>query len=236
MKSTFRGDNQLKEPLFYFFLLFMLFFVFSQVHFLNKALILCDALLVVPIFQCTFLSFSTTGGLIYYQEYLEFKAYNWFGLLFGVSLILSGVYTLCFRNFSSFEVEVVQTTQEPSNSPSVSPPRDHDNLLPPPDAPVVVPPPSENTAPEVPPPASPTSMYRLRSGHRRNGSNMIPVADPLFMPAVAVQGIPFWPDSEVPRAGEDNNDPPAQDMSPGLAEEVIVPGASNAKAQMTLYE
>jgi len=105
MKSTFRGSNQLIEPLFYIVLICMIFFVVSQVHFLNKALILCDALLVVPIFQCTFLTFSVTGGLVYYQEYISFRTKNWIGVSAGVMIILSGIWTL--TRDSAKDVEIV---------------------------------------------------------------------------------------------------------------------------------
>lgn len=246
MKTTFRGDNQLANPIFYLFLGFMFFFVLSQVHFLNKALILCDALLVVPVFQCTFLSFSTLGGLIYYQEYLEFRILNWLGLFFGLFLILSGVYTLCFRSFSSFEVEVVDSPgeQDPDAVPSDSPdPPDHMDIKerpPQPDAAVVLPPAESRDAPPVSPRRSATYRLGVKPEHKRNGSNIIPVGDPFFIPTLSYQGtfsdiMHYWPNDnkENKKNGKtDNHEPGSIPGDDGLH---LVPGVSNSH-QMKLYE
>jgi len=85
--------------IFWFFFFGMLFFIFSQIHFINKALIISDALFVVPVFQCFWISFSTLGGLFYYQEYKTLKFMNYLLFPIGIILILLGVYTLALREF-----------------------------------------------------------------------------------------------------------------------------------------
>jgi len=238
VKTSFRGDNQLVNPIFYVFLCFMLFFVLSQVHFLNQALILCDALLVVPIFQCTFLSFSTTGGLIYYQEYLEFGASNWLGLFFGLSLILFGVYTLCHRSFSSIEVEVVEEQGEQSPADRVPSGNSEDmrDSQPRPDEPVALPP-AESQQDESPASRRPSHL-RLRSGgHQRQSSNLIPVGDPLFIPTLTFKGnfsdiMHCWPDPQTQKKEKSL----AQESGSTGPPKVIVPGCSKSMSNMKLYE
>ena len=60
--SSIRGDNQMIYGLTYVFLLCMFFCVFTQLHFLALGLRFFDALYVVPVFQCFFISVSTLGG------------------------------------------------------------------------------------------------------------------------------------------------------------------------------
>ena len=49
--ATFAGKNQLFNPLTYVFLVCMLISIFTQLHFLAKALAWFDALYVVPVFM-----------------------------------------------------------------------------------------------------------------------------------------------------------------------------------------
>lgn len=66
--SSIRGDNQMIYPLTYVFLLCMFFCVFTQLHFLALGLRFFDALYVVPVFQCFFISVSTLGGAGQWKE------------------------------------------------------------------------------------------------------------------------------------------------------------------------
>lgn len=108
-KTTISGENQLIYPLTYVFLLCMAFFIVFQVHFLNRALIISDALFVVPVYQCFFISFSTLGGLVFYEEYASFSLLNWVFSLVGLIFILIGVRTLASRTFDDLEVQFVST-------------------------------------------------------------------------------------------------------------------------------
>lgn len=116
LRTTIAGDNQLVSPFTYLFLLTMLIFIVFQVHYLNKALIISDAMFVVPVYQCFFIFFSTTGGLIFYQEYSSWKAINWIFSSLGLFIILVGVKTLAMRDFEDLEVQFVSTSNILHNS------------------------------------------------------------------------------------------------------------------------
>jgi len=108
-RTTFSGENQFVLPYIYIFLLTMLTFIVGQVHFLNKALIISDAMIVVPVYQCFFITFSTIGGLIFYQEYAQWSVSNWIFSVLGLLIILIGVRALAMRDFDDIEVQFVST-------------------------------------------------------------------------------------------------------------------------------
>ena len=101
ISTTMQGDNQLFSPFPYIFLISMLFFIFSQIHFLALALAYFDALYCVPIFQCFFILFSTVGGATFFQEFSNFSTMQAIIFPLGVFITLLGVFVLAQRDSSA---------------------------------------------------------------------------------------------------------------------------------------
>jgi hypothetical protein len=87
-------------PLTYVFLACMFISIFSQLHFLAKALQEFDAMYVVPVFQCFFISVSTIAGAAYFGEFSEFDVAQACSFPLGIGLTLFGVYILSSRDMS----------------------------------------------------------------------------------------------------------------------------------------
>lgn len=100
MDVSFRGNNQYDQFLPYLFLPTMLFFIFSQLHWMAVALKNFDALYVVPVFQCFFIIVSTLGGAVFFQEFASFSVLQ--GIMFpiGVVITLIGVWILSQRDMA----------------------------------------------------------------------------------------------------------------------------------------
>jgi len=94
---SLRGDNQMIYGLTYVFLACMLFCVACQLHFLAVGLSFYDAMLVVPIFQCFFISVSTLGGAAYFKEFGSFTTIQCIMFPLGFLATLIGVYILSSR-------------------------------------------------------------------------------------------------------------------------------------------
>ena len=101
ISTTFQGDNQLLSVFPYIFLVCMLAFVFSQLHFLALALTHFDALYCVPIFQCFFILTSTIGGAAFFEEFASFTTLQAIMFPIGIATTLSGVFLLAQRDSSS---------------------------------------------------------------------------------------------------------------------------------------
>ena len=101
ISTTMQGDNQLFSPFPYLFLLSMLFFIFSQIHFLALALAYFDALYCVPIFQCFFILISTVGGATFFQEFSNFDTTQAIMFPLGIVVTLVGVFLLAQRDSSA---------------------------------------------------------------------------------------------------------------------------------------
>ena len=101
ISTTLQGDNQLFSPFPYVFLVSMLFFIFSQIHFLALALAYFDALYCVPIFQCFFILISTVGGATFFQEFSNFSTVQAIIFPLGILVTLVGVFLLAQRDSSA---------------------------------------------------------------------------------------------------------------------------------------
>lgn len=74
LKSSMHGDQQFHEPAPYITLFLVLLLGGSQIHFLNVGLRRFDQLLIVPVFIISITIFSSTIGLIFFQEYNSFTS------------------------------------------------------------------------------------------------------------------------------------------------------------------
>eukprot|EP00941_MAST-03F_sp_MAST-3F-sp1_P001895 g1895.t1 len=98
VKSTFRGNNQLIYLSTWLIVFMMVACVFAQLHFLAMALKHFDAVYVVPVFQCFFISGSIVAGAVYYREFEEFSFLQGLMFLIAVGVTLIGVFLLSQRS------------------------------------------------------------------------------------------------------------------------------------------
>ncbi|ETI45111.1 hypothetical protein F441_10177 [Phytophthora nicotianae CJ01A1] len=98
MKTTIEGDNQFVTFGPYAIAFSMLTCVFMQIHWLAHGLQKFDAVFVVPVFQCFFISISIFGGGVYFKEFAKMTplALGMFSL--GAFITISGVVKLAHRD------------------------------------------------------------------------------------------------------------------------------------------
>jgi hypothetical protein len=113
--TTLQGSNQLFNVWFPLCLICMISTVMSQVHFLAVALNFFDALYVVPVFQCFFISVSTIGGASFFGEFSNFSATQGVFFTFGLLMTLGGVMVLSSRKMSRHIVKQTENESEPIN-------------------------------------------------------------------------------------------------------------------------
>jgi hypothetical protein len=97
IKSTARGDNQLVFFGFYAIIAAMVFTIVSQLHWLALALKHADALFVIPVFQCWFITVSIIGGGVYFNELDGMSTGAIAVFMAGLVLLLGGIYLLSQR-------------------------------------------------------------------------------------------------------------------------------------------
>ena len=71
--------------------------VSCQTHYLTTGLAEFDALYIIPVFQCVFITFSIAGGAIYFDELAAFSTVQWIAFLASVALTFFGVHLLSGR-------------------------------------------------------------------------------------------------------------------------------------------
>jgi drug/metabolite transporter (DMT)-like permease len=100
MKTTIEGDNQFVTFGAYAITLSMFACVFLQIHWLAKGLQTFDAVFVVPVFQCFFISVSIFGGGVYFKEFAKMKPLQLAMFSLGAIITISGVVKLAHREMN----------------------------------------------------------------------------------------------------------------------------------------
>lgn len=98
VKTTAEGDSQFGSGVTYVLPLAMFASVFLQIHWLAHGLQLFDAVFVVPVFQCFFISVSILGGGVYFNEFAHMSPLSLGMFFFGAAITISGVYLLAHRD------------------------------------------------------------------------------------------------------------------------------------------
>ncbi|KAG6599736.1 Magnesium transporter NIPA2 [Phytophthora cinnamomi] len=98
MKTTIEGDNQFVTVGAYAITLSMFTCVFMQIHWLAHGLQKFDAVFVVPVFQCFFISVSIFGGGVYFKEFAQMKPLALAMFTVGAIITISGVVKLAHRD------------------------------------------------------------------------------------------------------------------------------------------
>ncbi|CEG37865.1 hypothetical protein L917_09847 [Plasmopara halstedii] len=98
IKTTFDGDNQFVTFGAYAITLSMFVCVFMQIHWLAHGLQTFDAVFVVPVFQCFFISISIFGGGVYFKEFAKMSSLALGMFSLGSVITISGVVKLAHRD------------------------------------------------------------------------------------------------------------------------------------------
>ncbi|GLE03303.1 hypothetical protein PINS_up012193 [Pythium insidiosum] len=100
IKTTASGSNQFATFGTYAITLSMFTCVFLQIHWLAHGLQSFDAVFIVPVFQCFFISVSIFGGGVYFKEFSSMSALALGMFFFGAGVTLSGVFLLSQREMN----------------------------------------------------------------------------------------------------------------------------------------
>lgn len=101
IKKTFQGDNQFANWQTYIIILCMFFTIFNQLHWLANGLRLFDAVLIIPVFQCFFITGGVIGGGVFFDELQGLKASMKVLFFLGVLITIAGVVLLSQRDQNS---------------------------------------------------------------------------------------------------------------------------------------
>ncbi|EQC32171.1 hypothetical protein SDRG_10365 [Saprolegnia diclina VS20] len=103
-KSTLAGDNQFTTFGTYAIAFLMLLCVLLQIHWLAQGLETSDAVFVIPIFQCFFISVSILGGAVYFNEFATMSVLQLAMFFLGVTITLGGVLVLSKREMNALSL------------------------------------------------------------------------------------------------------------------------------------
>ncbi|TYZ66737.1 hypothetical protein PybrP1_005649 [[Pythium] brassicae (nom. inval.)] len=101
IKTTAEGTNQFLKVGTYMITLSMFACIFLQIHWLAFGLQFFDAVFIVPVFQCFFISVSIFGGGVYFKEFSKMSALALGMFFFGAAITLSGVFLLSRREMNT---------------------------------------------------------------------------------------------------------------------------------------
>ena len=97
IKKSIEGESQFTSYETYLIIVAMFVCVFTQLHFLAVGLKDFDATLIVPVFQCFFITCGIVAGGVFFDEFSYLKDWELGTFAGGVSLTLFGVYLLAQR-------------------------------------------------------------------------------------------------------------------------------------------
>ncbi|OQR84458.1 hypothetical protein ACHHYP_13357 [Achlya hypogyna] len=104
LKSSFQGQNQFTTFGTYGIAISMLVCILLQIHWLAQGLEFFDAVFVIPIFQCFFISISILGGAVYFMEFAAMNVLDLVMFFVGVAITLSGVLILSKREMNALSL------------------------------------------------------------------------------------------------------------------------------------
>ncbi|OQR81596.1 hypothetical protein THRCLA_11587 [Thraustotheca clavata] len=100
LKSTIQGKNQFTTFGTYLIAILMVVCIFLQIHWLAQGLEFFDAVFIIPVFQCFFISISIVGGAIYFSEFALMDTLQLLMFFVGVAITLGGVLVLSQRQMN----------------------------------------------------------------------------------------------------------------------------------------
>jgi hypothetical protein len=97
LQVTWHGVNQFHYVLTYAILAAMLVSIVVQTHVLSLGLKRFDALYIIPVFTCFYITFSVIGGGVYFQEFHQFTLAQWIIFPIGVLTTITGALIMSRR-------------------------------------------------------------------------------------------------------------------------------------------
>ncbi|KDO16746.1 hypothetical protein SPRG_17766 [Saprolegnia parasitica CBS 223.65] len=105
IKQTFAGDNQFNHVLSFVILAALAVTITTQTHVLAMGLKHFDALYIVPVFTCFFITFSVLGGAVYFEEFKSYSLAQAICFPIGVFVTIYGITILAKRDMRSPSVK-----------------------------------------------------------------------------------------------------------------------------------
>ena len=118
LKLTISGNNQIWNPLAWFFVISVCVCIITQMNYLNKALDIFNTSLVTPIYYVMFTSFTIVASAILFQEWYDVSGVDAANAIMGFLTIICGVFLLhAFKDLKFTLDDLIKLTRQ-NNEPS----------------------------------------------------------------------------------------------------------------------
>lgn len=113
LKLTISGNNQLWNPLAWFFIISVAGCIMTQMNYLNKALDIFNTSLVTPIYYVMFTSFTIVASAILFQEWYDVSGVDAANAIMGFFTIICGVFLLhAFKDLEFTIKDLIKLTRQ----------------------------------------------------------------------------------------------------------------------------
>ena len=112
MKTTFSGQNQFTSFQPFLIIIILLITAFTQVYCMNSALKVADATIVVPVFFAFYSVLALLNACVYYNQWSKFDVKDYVLILFGIVVLVIGVYFISASQATSQRQQ--QQQQQPA--------------------------------------------------------------------------------------------------------------------------
>ena len=117
LKLTISGNNQIWNPLAWFFVVSVCVCIVTQMNYLNKALDIFNTSLVTPIYYVMFTSFTIVASAILFQEWYDVSGVDAANAIMGFLTIICGVFLLhAFKDLKFTLDDLIKLTRQNNNS------------------------------------------------------------------------------------------------------------------------
>ena len=118
LKLTISGNNQIWNPLAWFFVISVCICIITQMNYLNKALDIFNTSIVTPIYYVMFTSFTIVASAILFQEWYDVSEVDAANAIMGFLTIICGVFLLhAFKDLKFTLDDLIKLTRQ-NNEPS----------------------------------------------------------------------------------------------------------------------
>ena len=116
LKLTLSGNNQIWNPLAWFFVVSVCICIITQMNYLNKALDIFNTSLVTPIYYVMFTSFTIVASAILFQEWYDVSGVDAANAIMGFLTIICGVFLLhAFKDLKFTLEDLIKLTRQNGN-------------------------------------------------------------------------------------------------------------------------
>lgn len=117
LKLTISGNNQIWNPLAWFFVVSVCICIITQMNYLNKALDIFNTSLVTPIYYVMFTSFTIVASAILFQEWYDVSGVDAANAIMGFLTIICGVFLLhAFKDLKFTLDDLIKLTRQNNNN------------------------------------------------------------------------------------------------------------------------